>query len=73
MTGASVDGNHQEPGFAVWDLALEEALEIGREFRQDAIFWVGADHRIDVVSCLDGERWHVGFWSERIRAGKGEF
>jgi hypothetical protein len=46
----------------------EEALEIGREFRQDAIFWVGADHRIDMVSCLDGERWHVGFWNERIRA-----
>ncbi len=51
----------------------EEALEIGREFRQDAIFWVGADHRIDVVSCLDGEWQYVGFWSEKIRACKGEF
>ncbi len=68
-----MNGNHQEPGFAVWDLALEEALEIGREFRQDAIFWVGADNRIEVVSCQDGERRHFGLWSERIRAWKGEF
>jgi hypothetical protein len=73
VTGASVDGSHQEPGFAVWDLVLEEALEIGREFRQDAIFWVGADGWIDVVSCLNGERRHVGLWSERIRPWKGEF
>ncbi len=73
VTGASVDGSHQEPGFAVWDLALEEALEIGREFRQDAIFWVGADNRIDVFSYLDGERQYVGLWIERIRARKGEF
>ena len=47
---------------------MEEALEIGREFRQDAIFWVGEDGRIDVVSCVDGERSEVGLWSERIRA-----
>jgi hypothetical protein len=67
VSGASPDWRHQEPGFAVWGLALGEALAIVREFRQDAIFWVGADSRIDVVSCLDGERRHVGFWSERIR------
>jgi hypothetical protein len=66
VTGASPDWSHQEPGFAVWGLALGDALEIGREFRQDAIFWVGADNRIDVVSCLDGERRHVGLWSDRI-------
>ena len=68
VTGASPDWSHQEPGFAVWGLALEEALKIGREFRQDAIFWVGGDGRIDVVSCVDGERCHVGLWSDRLRS-----
>jgi hypothetical protein len=67
VMGASPDWSHQEPGFAVLGLALEEALEIGREFRQDAIFWVGGDGRIDVLSCVDGERCEVGLWSERIR------
>ena len=66
VTGASLDWSHQEAGFAVWGLALEEALEIGREFRQDAIFWVGGDGRIDVVSCADGGRCHAGLWSDRI-------
>jgi hypothetical protein len=50
------------------EMELEEALEIGREFRQDAIFWVGKDGRIDVVSCVDGERCHVGLWSDRIQS-----
>ena len=68
VTGASMDWSHQEPGFAVWGLALVEALEIGREFRQDAIFWVGGDGQIDVVSCEDGERCHVASWHERIHA-----
>jgi hypothetical protein len=40
-------------------VSLEEALEIGREFRQRAVFWVEGG-RIEVVSCESGERAFVG-------------
>jgi len=36
--GGSPDGAHQEPGFAVM-LAKEEAVAIGKEFDQSAMFW----------------------------------
>jgi hypothetical protein len=66
VVGASPDWTHQEASFAVWDMSLEEALEIGREFRQQAVFWVEGG-RIEVVSCDTGERECVGLWEERFR------
>ena len=66
VTGASPDWSHQEAGFAVWNLTLEEAVAIGREFQQRAVFWVEGG-RIDVVSCENGERKFVGLWEERFR------
>jgi hypothetical protein len=66
VIGASPDWSHQEAGFAVWNLTLEEAMEIGREFRQRAVFWVERG-RIEVVSCVNGERKFVGLWEERFR------
>lgn len=66
VSGASPDWRHQEAGFAVWSLSLGEALEIGREFQQRAVFWVEGG-RIKVVSCESGERAFVGLWEERIR------
>jgi hypothetical protein len=64
VTGASPDWCHQEAGFAVWDVSLQEALEIGREFQQWAVFWVEGG-RIEVVSCESGERAFVGMWEAR--------
>lgn len=66
VTGASHDWSHQEAGFAVWNLTLEEAVAIGREFHQRAVFWVEGG-RIEVVSCENGERKFVGLWEERFR------
>lgn len=66
VIGASPDWSHQEAGFAVWNLTLEEAMEIGREFRQRAVFWAERG-RIEVVSCENGERKFVGLWEERFR------
>lgn len=66
VTGTSPDWGHQEAGFVVWNLSLGEALEIGREFRQRAVFWVEGG-RIEVVSCESGERKIVGLWEERVR------
>lgn len=66
ITGSSPDWNHQEMSFAAWNLSLDEAMEIGREFQQNAIFWID-DGRIEVVSCANGERMFVGMWGERFR------
>ena len=66
VTGVSADLKHREPGFAVWGCDLAAALQLGREFAQNAIFWV-VDGKLDVVSCTTGERQHVGLWSERLQ------
>ncbi|MBU3665986.1 MAG: DUF3293 domain-containing protein [Chthoniobacterales bacterium] len=65
VTGVSADGKHREPGFAVWGCGLQDALNLGREFAQNAIYWIEGG-KLDVVSCSTGERQHVGFWSERL-------
>lgn len=66
ITGSSTDWNHQEASFAAWNLSLDEAMEIGREFQQNAIFWID-EGRIEVVSCENGEKKFVGMWGERFR------
>ena len=66
VTGMSADMKHREPGFAVWGCGLATALDLGRQFNQDAIFWA-EEGRLDVVSCATGERQHVGLWSQRLQ------
>ena len=66
VTGVSADLKHREPGFAVWGCDLMAALQLGREFAQNAVYWI-EDGKLDVVSCATGERQHVGFWSERLQ------
>jgi hypothetical protein len=66
VTGVSADGKHREPGFAIWGCDLQAALSLGREFAQNAIYWV-ENGRLDVVSCSTGEREYVGLWSERLQ------
>lgn len=66
VTGASPGWSHQEASFAVWNLTLDEAVAMGREFHQRAVFWVERG-RIEVVSCETGERKFVGLWEERFR------
>ena len=69
VTGVSADLKHREPGFAVWGCNLPAALQLGREFAQNAIYWI-EDGTIDVVSCSTVERQHVGLWSERLQTSE---
>lgn len=69
VTGISADMKHREPGFAVWGCDLTAATQLGREFAQNAIFWIEGGV-LDVVSCANGERQHVGLWSERLQTAR---
>jgi hypothetical protein len=64
VTGCSPDLRHQEPGWAV-ETNLFQALALGREFLQDAIYWVEGD-RLGVVSCHTGKVVSVGTFRQRV-------
>ncbi len=66
ITGSSPDWSHQEASFAVWNLSMQEAIKIGREFQQNAVFWIERGE-IEVVSCANGERKFIGKWESRFR------
>jgi hypothetical protein len=66
MAGGSWDGSHVEPGFLVL-CDLETALELGRRFSQEAVFWVEAG-RLHLVACSSGgARVELGAWQDRLR------
>ena len=70
LAGMSADKKHREASFTIWECDLRLALDLGKQFSQDAIFWI-EDGRLAVVSCSTGERQHAGLWSERLsRAGE---
>jgi hypothetical protein len=52
--GCSPDGKHQEPGWAA-PLSREDAIVLGTEFRQDAIFYV-TGKIVCLVSCPPNPR-----------------
>ena len=51
--GSSTDGMHHEDGFVTWNLTRDEATELGREFRQEAVFEITADE-FRLVHCGTG-------------------
>ena len=53
ISGGSQDGTHLEPGFGVEGLDLVVLRSLGREFEQDAIFWVELGS-ISLIPCGDG-------------------
>ncbi len=61
--GCNAAGEHREPGLAVLDIGLDQALAIGQQFQQMAIYQWTATERA-VVSCLDFTRHPTG-WSLR--------
>jgi len=65
ITGVSEDWSHEEKGFAVWGLNHQTASEIGREFHQDAYFWV-ENGTVHVHSCHRQEKRKVGTWESRL-------
>ncbi|MGL4611446.1 MAG: DUF3293 domain-containing protein [Trueperaceae bacterium] len=52
-TGESPDGSWCEEGFIVFDILLEDALEIGRYFEQHAIVY-GQGNRAALAWCENG-------------------
>ena len=58
VTGGSADGLHQEPGWAV-PLGLAEAGDLGRRYRQVAVFFV-RDGSLQLVACEDGTTLDLG-------------
>jgi hypothetical protein len=64
ITGQTPDGSHAEPGWAVGcDQAA--ALVIGKEFQQDAIYWVSQDDLIILDSAGNRTPARVGKFSPR--------
>ena len=65
ITGFSPETGHEEPSWAV-ELPLERAIDLGRRFRQDAIFHVVGDD-LSVVSCGEGTaRTEMGGFRQRL-------
>jgi hypothetical protein len=66
IDAVSEDWSHEEKSFAVWGLNHKSASEIGREFRQDAYFWV-ENGTVHAHSCHTQEKQKVGTWESRLR------
>lgn len=70
LTGYSPRDGHAEPGWAL-QVSLDQARELGREYLQDAIYWI-ADDQLWVTKC--GERSplvRVGSFRERLDEPRG--
>lgn len=66
VTAVAEDWSHEEKSFAVWGLDHATAAKIGREFRQDAYFWV-ENGTVHIHSCHTQEKQKVGTWESRLR------
>lgn len=69
VTGCSPDGSHREPGYGI-QLRLEAAVELTRQFQQEAIFWIDNDE-LTLVSCGDVKAVSLGSWTARLRGIAG--
>jgi len=67
IDAVSEDWSHEEKSFAVWGLDRTTAAKIGREFRQDAYFWV-ENNNVTVYSCISGKTKSIGRWKDRLRS-----
>jgi hypothetical protein len=65
VDGASPDWKHREKGYAVSGLDVTNAIELGKEFDQNAIFEV-VNGTIWVVACSNAERAKVARWDKRL-------
>jgi len=72
VTAVAEDWSHEEKSFAVWGLDNATAAKIGREFRQDAYFWV-ENGTVYVHSCHTQEKQKVGTWESRVKSRSTNF
>ncbi len=66
ITGYSPKTGHAEPGWAA-AVDFDAACELGREFKQDAIYFVDGD-LLSVSRCARPQRIRVGTFPDRLRA-----
>jgi hypothetical protein len=67
-TGESPDGSWREEGFIIFDISLDDALELGRHFEQHAIVY-GQGNRVALAWCEDGrlEWYYVEVKSRKLK------
>lgn len=65
ITGYSPSSGHSEPGWA-FDAPIAEGLDIGRRFRQDAIYAVEGGRLIVFLCAEGGARADVGVFAGRV-------
>jgi hypothetical protein len=64
--GSSPDMGHHEHGFGCEIQNLVDALELGRQFKQVAVFWIENDV-LELVYDESRHRYKLGSWSARIK------
>ena len=52
--GKSLDGTWEETGFSVFDLSLDDALELGKQLGQHAVVF-GEKNQVALAWCEDGK------------------
>lgn len=64
VIGGSRDFVHAEPGYAI-EANLDAGIEIGVQFRQEAIFWINHGN-LFLVDCSLRQKTAMGEWKLRI-------
>lgn len=70
IEGCSPDLLHREASLAIWGLNQQQAVELGRQWGQNAVFWVEKG-RLAVLSCHSGRRVELGRFLDRLRQDGG--
>ena len=64
LSGSSPDHSHQEASFAFFS-KIQEAVDIGKEFQQKAIYYV-KDGNLKLVECCTGKIEELGNFNDRL-------
>ena len=64
LSGSSPDHSHQEASFAFMS-KIQEAVDIGKEFQQKAIYYV-KDGNLKLVECCTGKIEELGNFNDRL-------
>jgi len=64
LSGSSPDHSHQEASFAFIS-KIQEAVDIGKEFQQKAIYYV-KDGNLKLVECCTGKIEELGNFNDRL-------
>lgn len=62
VTGGSPDFTHTEPGFGVLFKSPAEAVSWGRQFQQEAVFWIN-EGRVQLLPCDGTDPVELGTWA----------